>query len=89
MAGYYSPGKGSLPTDVPVDGDVHLLKDPCYHVRITFLTKLVSLLTTRKLPPRFNTIPFLTIHDPEADVRDRVSPSPRYLVLDIEALSRP
>jgi len=31
----------------------------------------VSLLTARKLPYRFNTIPFLTIHDPEADVRDR------------------
>ncbi|KAH0834786.1 hypothetical protein J3R83DRAFT_10387 [Lanmaoa asiatica] len=47
------------------------VQDPCYHVRIIFLTKLVSLLTARKLPPRFNTIPFLTIHDPEADVRDR------------------
>ncbi|KAG8216411.1 hypothetical protein J3R82DRAFT_6516 [Butyriboletus roseoflavus] len=47
------------------------VQDPCYHVRIIFLTKLVSLLTARKLPPRFNTIPFLTIHDPEADIRDR------------------
>ncbi|KAF8434558.1 cohesin-associated protein Pds5 [Boletus edulis BED1] len=47
------------------------VQDPCYHIRIIFLTKLVSLLTARKLPPRFNTIPFLTIHDPEADVRDR------------------
>ncbi|KAH7882429.1 armadillo-type protein [Phlebopus sp. FC_14] len=48
-------------------------QDPCYHVRINFLTKLVSLLTARKLPPRFNTIPFLTVHDPEADVRSRAT----------------
>ncbi|KAG9311776.1 armadillo-type protein [Chiua virens] len=46
------------------------VQDPCFHVRMKFLTKLVSLLTARKLPPRFNVIPFLTIHDPEAEVRD-------------------
>ncbi|KAF9226311.1 hypothetical protein BS17DRAFT_794477 [Gyrodon lividus] len=49
------------------------VQDPCYHVRINFLTKLVSLLTARKLSPRFNTIPFLTIHDPEASVRNRAT----------------
>ncbi|KIJ63153.1 hypothetical protein HYDPIDRAFT_113739 [Hydnomerulius pinastri MD-312] len=49
------------------------VQDPCYNVRIIFLTKLVSLLTARKLPPRFNTIPFLTVHDPEADVRSRAT----------------
>ncbi|KIJ04367.1 hypothetical protein PAXINDRAFT_22347 [Paxillus involutus ATCC 200175] len=49
------------------------VQDPCYHVRIIFLTKLVSLLTARKLPTRFNTIPFLTIHDPEAGVRTRAT----------------
>ncbi|KAF9235796.1 armadillo-type protein [Melanogaster broomeanus] len=49
------------------------VQDPCYHVRIIFLTKLVSLLTVRKLAPRFNTIPFLTIHDPEASVRNRAT----------------
>ncbi|KAH7910374.1 armadillo-type protein [Hygrophoropsis aurantiaca] len=47
------------------------VQDPCYNVRMTFLTKLVSLLTPRKLPPRFNVIPFLTVHDPEADVKSR------------------
>lgn len=35
--------------------------------------KLFPLLTTRKLPPRYNLIPFLTVHDPEADVKSRVS----------------
>ncbi|KIK94536.1 hypothetical protein PAXRUDRAFT_827895 [Paxillus rubicundulus Ve08.2h10] len=49
------------------------VQDPCYHIRIIFLTKLVSLLTARKLPTRFNTIPFLTIHDPEAGVRTRAT----------------
>lgn len=38
-----------------------------------FLTKLISLLSPRKLPPRFNIIPFLTVHDPEADVRSRAT----------------
>jgi sister-chromatid-cohesion protein PDS5 len=35
--------------------------------------KLFPLLTARKLPPRYNLIPFLTVHDPEADVKSRVS----------------
>ncbi|KAH7926273.1 hypothetical protein BV22DRAFT_1128351 [Leucogyrophana mollusca] len=47
------------------------VQDPCYNVRMVFLTKLVSLLTPRKLPSRFNVIPFLTVHDPEADVKSR------------------
>jgi sister-chromatid-cohesion protein PDS5 len=38
-----------------------------------FLMKLFPLLTARKLPPRYNLIPFLTVHDPEADVKSRVS----------------
>jgi hypothetical protein len=35
--------------------------------------KLFPLLTARKLPPRYNLIPFLTVHDPEADIKSRVS----------------
>lgn len=35
--------------------------------------KLFPLLTARKLSPRYNLIPFLTVHDPEADVKSRVS----------------
>ncbi|KAI6158061.1 armadillo-type protein [Pisolithus tinctorius] len=49
------------------------VQDPCYHVRMIFLTKLISLLSPRKLPPRFNTIPFLTVLDPEDDVRNRAT----------------
>ncbi|KAG6332171.1 hypothetical protein ID866_6918 [Astraeus odoratus] len=49
------------------------VQDPCYHVRMNFLTKLISLLSLRKLPPRFNAILFLTVHDPEADIRSRAT----------------
>ncbi|EIW77089.1 cohesin-associated protein Pds5 [Coniophora puteana RWD-64-598 SS2] len=49
------------------------VQDPCYNVRAIFLTKLVLLLTPRKLPARFNIIPFLTVHDPEADVKTRAT----------------
>jgi len=64
------------------------VQDPCYHVRITFLTKLVSLLTARKLPPRFNTIPFLTIHDPEADIRDRAIAYVSFIMRSIPPAAR-
>lgn len=53
-----------------------VVQDSCYNVRITFLNKLISLSQPRKLPPRYNVIPFLTIHDPEKDVRDKVCTSP-------------
>ncbi|KAF9457542.1 armadillo-type protein [Collybia nuda] len=46
-----------------------VVQDSCYNVRVTFLTKLISLLQPRKLPPRYNVIPFLTVHDPESDVK--------------------
>ncbi|KAF7430453.1 hypothetical protein PC9H_006160 [Pleurotus ostreatus] len=45
------------------------VQDTCYNVRFAFLTKVVSLMQSRKLPPRFNLIPFMTIHDPEVDVK--------------------
>jgi len=40
-----------------------------------FLTKLIALLTPRKLAARFNVIPFLTVLDPEPEVKNAVSPS--------------
>ncbi|TFK20656.1 cohesin-associated protein Pds5 [Coprinopsis marcescibilis] len=46
-----------------------VIQDSCYNVRIEFLTKLVTFLQPRKLPPRYNVIPFLTVHDPEDDVK--------------------
>ncbi|KAI0064905.1 cohesin-associated protein Pds5 [Artomyces pyxidatus] len=45
------------------------MQDPCYQVRIEFLRKFMSIATTQKLPAHFNVIPFLTVHDPEADVK--------------------
>jgi sister chromatid cohesion protein PDS5 len=50
-----------------------LQQDSCYNVRISFLSKLISRLQSRKLPPRYNVILFLTIHDPEEDVKTKVS----------------
>lgn len=40
---------------------------------MAFLTKLIALLTPRKLTPRFNVIPFLTVLDPEPEVKIAVS----------------
>ncbi|OBZ77502.1 Sister chromatid cohesion protein pds5 [Grifola frondosa] len=50
-----------------------MIQDPCYQVRMTFMEKLVLLLSTRKLPVQFNVIPFLSVHDPEADAQAYVS----------------
>ncbi|KAH9932198.1 armadillo-type protein [Fomitopsis serialis] len=47
------------------------IQDPCYQVRISFMDKLVGLMTARKLGPSYNVIPFLSVHDPEADVINR------------------
>ena len=44
------------------------IQDPCYQVRVAFVNKLLMLLTASKLPAAYNVIPFLSIHDPEADV---------------------
>ncbi|CDO77959.1 hypothetical protein BN946_scf184971.g9 [Trametes cinnabarina] len=47
------------------------IQDPVYQVRMTFLDKLVSLLSRNKLPVQFNIIPFLSVHDPEEDVKGK------------------
>jgi sister-chromatid-cohesion protein PDS5 len=48
-----------------------MIQDPCYQVRDEFLRKYISFATHQQLPPHFNVIPFLTVHDPEADIRNR------------------
>ena len=48
-----------------------IIQDPVYQVRVTFLNKLVSLLSRTKIPIQYNMVPFLTIHDPEPDVRSK------------------
>ncbi|KAH9968243.1 armadillo-type protein [Russula dissimulans] len=47
-----------------------MIQDPCYQVRDEFLRKFISLATHQLLPPQFNVVPFLTVHDPEPDVKD-------------------
>ncbi|KZT00644.1 uncharacterized protein LAESUDRAFT_687811 [Laetiporus sulphureus 93-53] len=47
------------------------VQDPCFEVRMTFMDKLIMLLTARKIPAQYNVIPFLSVHDPEADVKNR------------------
>ncbi|KAF7975521.1 hypothetical protein HWV62_9337 [Athelia sp. TMB] len=49
------------------------IQDTCAQVRIIFLNKLLALVQPRKLDPRFNLIPFLTVLDPEEEVKDKAS----------------
>lgn len=65
-----SPPKS--PTWLYTDIDM-LPQDPCFQIRLVFLEKLIALLTARKLPPYFNVIPFLTVHDPEPETKNKVS----------------
>ncbi|OCH91293.1 hypothetical protein OBBRIDRAFT_792457 [Obba rivulosa] len=62
-----------------------IIQDPIYCVRIKFVTKLVALLSVRKLPPQFNMIPFLSVHDPEADVKNKTK---AYVVYAQRAMSK-
>lgn len=52
------------------------MQDPCYQVRDEFLRKYISFATHQQLPAHFNVIPFLTVHDPEADIRNMVRAHP-------------
>ncbi|KAJ6484326.1 armadillo-type protein [Mycena vitilis] len=44
-----------------------VVQDTCFDVRYTFLKKLVAL--SKRVPTHYGVIPFLTVHDPEADVK--------------------
>ena len=61
------------------------IQDSCYHVRMTFVNKLVGLLTSRRLSNAYNVIPFLSIHDPEADV---ISLTKAYVIHAIRAMPK-
>ncbi|KAF9527490.1 cohesin-associated protein Pds5 [Crepidotus variabilis] len=50
-----------------------VIQDSCFNVRLAFLAKIIALLQPRKLPARFNVIPFLTILDPEADTKNNAA----------------
>ena len=47
------------------------IQDSCYEVREGFQDKLLPLIAARKLPVRFNIIPFLTAHDPMDELRNK------------------
>lgn len=48
------------------------LQDPCFNVRLAFLSKAILLLQPRKLPARYNLIPLLTVLDPEPETKNMV-----------------
>ena len=48
------------------------MQDPCFQVRYNFLFKLIHLLSPPRLPPAYYVIPFLSVHDPELDVKTQV-----------------
>ncbi|KAL1759171.1 armadillo-type protein [Schizophyllum commune] len=50
-----------------------VVQDTCYDVRHAFLSRMCVFGGLRKLPPRFNVIPFLTVHDPELDIKNMAS----------------
>ena len=45
------------------------MQDSAYLVRMRFLDKLILFLTRNKIPIQYNMLPFLCVHDPEADVK--------------------
>lgn len=51
------------------------IQDSVYQVRMRFLDKMVSLLSKNKISIRYNMLPFLCVHDPEADVKSKVRSS--------------
>ncbi|KAI0371302.1 hypothetical protein BV20DRAFT_1120710 [Pilatotrama ljubarskyi] len=61
------------------------IQDPVYQVRMTFLDKLVALLSKGKLPVQYNIIPFLSVHDPEADVKSKAQ---AYVVFALRAMPK-
>ncbi|OSD08806.1 hypothetical protein PYCCODRAFT_1380708 [Trametes coccinea BRFM310] len=61
------------------------IQDPVYQVRMTFLDKLVSLLSRNKLPVQYNIIPFLSVHDPEEDVKSKAK---AYVIFALRAMPK-
>lgn len=70
---------------VPILCQHNYFQDPCFNVRLAFLNKVILLLQPRKLPGRYNVIPFLTVLDPEAEPRNIVSNS---LLINGRSLTR-
>ncbi|XP_006463974.1 hypothetical protein AGABI2DRAFT_225984, partial [Agaricus bisporus var. bisporus H97] len=64
------------------------IQDTCYGVRSTFLNKLITLYMTRKLPPPFGVVFFLTVHDPEEDVKGNAATCVRALLKKLNPQQR-
>ncbi|KAF9443853.1 ARM repeat-containing protein [Macrolepiota fuliginosa MF-IS2] len=64
------------------------IQDTCYGVRSTFLNKLIVLFMSRKLPPAFSVIFFLTVHDPEEDVKTSAEACVRSLLRKLSPAQR-
>ncbi|KAI0790526.1 armadillo-type protein [Abortiporus biennis] len=62
------------------------IQDTCYQVRMSFMTKLLSLLTSQKLPSHYNIVPFLTVHDPEPDMQTKAK---AYIAFAIRQMPKP
>ena len=52
---------------------------------MTFLDKLVTLLSKGKLSAQYNMVPFLSVHDPEADVKSKAQ---AYVVYALRAMPK-
>ncbi|KAJ7039761.1 armadillo-type protein [Mycena alexandri] len=46
-----------------------VVQDTAFEVRIAYLKKLIALSHPQKVPVHYSVIPFLTVHDPETDVK--------------------
>lgn len=52
---------------------------------MTFLDKLVVALSKGKIPIQYNMVPFLAIHDPEADVKGKAQ---AYVLFALRAMPK-
>ncbi|KAF5351176.1 hypothetical protein D9756_008405 [Leucocoprinus leucothites] len=64
------------------------IQDPCYGVRSTFLNKLIVLFMSKKLPPPSGVIFFLTVHDPEDEVKSSAAACVRSLLKKLPPAQR-
>ncbi|EJT99367.1 hypothetical protein DACRYDRAFT_96151 [Dacryopinax primogenitus] len=46
-------------------------QDTCFGVRMFFINKMIKYSTRMQIQPRYNVIPFLTVHDPESEPREK------------------
>ncbi|KAH8102266.1 armadillo-type protein [Cristinia sonorae] len=62
------------------------IQDPCYQVRGAFLDKVISQCSSSRLHPKFNIVPFLTVHDPDSEI---ISKAKAYVVYAARTMPKP